>query len=170
MPEDVAGRIGPENIEQPGHAIVPAVPPSRPAMVEAVLQWMLRGGSEYEIRQAIAANFPDEQARPLIVAAGKMIENAGNPDARMVRGWAIEATRQLYQTAVNNGDLANALRAVKQLADIAGKPIQGKRPSSSAAATEPNGFDFLDDSPLSTARKASGRPKKRRKTQAKVKP
>jgi hypothetical protein len=87
--------------------------------VHQVFQWILSGASEHEIAQAIAEKFPNVGAKPLIVSAMKRIEKSADADASVVRGWAIESTRQIYQQALAAGDHANALRAIKQLTELA---------------------------------------------------
>jgi hypothetical protein len=97
-----------------------ATPPDR---IAQVFGWIVAGAAEHEIAEAIAANWPDAKAKPLIVAAMKRIAAGADADPGTVRGWCIEATRLIYQRAVEAGDLATALRAIRQLHDLAGKEI-----------------------------------------------
>jgi len=88
--------------------------------VATVLAWIVSGASEYEIVETIRKHWPSEKSRPLIAEAMKRIAATGTkPDLASVHGWALEATRRVYQVALETGDTATALRAVKQLEELA---------------------------------------------------
>lgn len=103
-------------------------PKARPSKVKApnaaavrqIVQWVLDGHSEAHILDAIANEFPTDQPAPLIVTAMGQIADAGNPNAEIVRGFAIEATRQIYQKALEVADHQTALRALSQLVKLSG--------------------------------------------------
>lgn len=80
--------------------------------------WILSGASEHEIAQAIAATWPDAKGRPLIVDAMKRIARDGAGDPDVVRAWTVEATRLVYQRAMEAGDYASALRALRQIVEL----------------------------------------------------
>lgn len=42
-------------------------------------------------------------------------DDTGNADPVRLRGWVIESTRELYRKALNTGDYALALNAMKEL-------------------------------------------------------
>jgi hypothetical protein len=86
-----------------------------------VQAWILSGASENEIVQAIENYWPDNKPRPLLVTAMKKIAAGANPDPDSLRGWCIEATRTVYQRALESRDYGAALRAIKQLAAFAGR-------------------------------------------------
>jgi hypothetical protein len=88
--------------------------------VNQVFGWILSGASEHEINQAIETNWPGAKAKPLIVAAMTRIARTGEADPETVRGWCLEASRIVYQKALEANDLATALRAVKQMAQLVG--------------------------------------------------
>jgi hypothetical protein len=85
-----------------------------------VFTWILDGATEHEITEAIASQWPDESPKPLIVAAMERIADSASADPATVRGFCIEANRHIYHKAIEAGDLSTALRAIKQLQDIAG--------------------------------------------------
>jgi len=93
-------------------AKIPALPPER---VNQVFTWIIEGASEHDIADAIAKEWKDAQAMPLIVAAMQRIAKSADSEPDVVRGWCIEATRHVYQKSIEANDLATALRAVKQL-------------------------------------------------------
>jgi hypothetical protein len=95
-----------------------AITNSTDQRVETVLKWIVSGNSESDIVEAIAEKWGEDQAKPLIVAALAKLADAGRPDPDTLRGWAIEATREIYRQAMAAGDLAAALAAVKQLARL----------------------------------------------------
>jgi len=90
-----------------------------PEQVNQVFNWIVAGGSEHDITEAIALNYEGAQPKPLIVAAMQRIAKSADAEPDVIRGWCIEATRHVYQRAIELGDLATALRAVKQLHSMA---------------------------------------------------
>jgi|GEM_PF-3708103 len=93
-----------------------ALPPDR---IDQVFTWILNGGSEHDIIEASQKTWPDCQPMPLIVAAMTRIIKSAESDPSLIRGWCIEATRHVYQKAIDANDLPTALRAVKQLYNFA---------------------------------------------------
>jgi hypothetical protein len=88
--------------------------------VHRIYQAILEGASEHDVLGEIAAAWPDVDVRPLVVRAMERVARAGEADPALVRGWCIEASRELYRRMLEGGDLQGALRAVKQLAELAG--------------------------------------------------
>jgi len=91
-----------------------------PEQLHQVYSWILAGASEHEIVEAARQQWPDLDARPLILCAADELAKAGDADPAILYGWCIESTRELYQRMREIGDFAGALRAVKQLHDLAG--------------------------------------------------
>lgn len=89
------------------------------APLRQVVGWIVAGHTEPDIRDAIAQHWPTEKAKPLIIAAIKQIADAGQPDRDLVRGFAIEGTREIYRKALEVADHQTALRALKQLVELA---------------------------------------------------
>ena len=94
----------------------PPKPPADP--LPQIVDWILNGSSEGQIIEAIEATWPKRKARPLIVEAMKKISAAGTVDAESVRGFAIEASRLIYQRCMEAGDHPTALKALRQLVDL----------------------------------------------------
>jgi len=88
--------------------------------VTQVFLWIVQGQTEAHIIEAIQTTWPEADSRPLIAAALDEITKAGDLDKKLIRGWAFEASRELYRQMIAVGDFASALRAVKQIADMAG--------------------------------------------------
>src|SRR5689334_14325373 len=84
-----------------------------------VVKWVVTGMSEAEILEALKANWPEEDGKPLILQSLKKIAKSANPDGDLILGFAIEGTRAVYQKAMEAGDNNAALRALKQLVDLA---------------------------------------------------
>lgn len=80
---------------------------------------MLQGASGSQILEAIAEKYPDMDAGKLLHIAGEHFERIATSDNALIRGWCLEATRELYRRMIEIGDYPNALRAVKQLRDFA---------------------------------------------------
>jgi hypothetical protein len=90
-----------------------------PAQVNQVVKWILTGTTSFDIFEAIAATYPGTQAGPLMLEAMRYFENASAFEPGIVRGWCFEAARDLYRRMVECGDFAGALRAVKQIQEMA---------------------------------------------------
>jgi hypothetical protein len=88
--------------------------------IEQMLRWITTGASYSEIIKTAAATWPDKDAPKLYRLAVDQLQTAGNADPAIIRGFAIEASRELYRRLVENGDLTNALRALKLLYDFQG--------------------------------------------------
>lgn len=106
------------NKRKAGIAKVPKIDPER---VEAVLRWMIAGNRDADILTSIVEAWPDQAIAPLITAAVDQLEKSADFDSRVMIGWAFEATKEIYRRMVETGDLVGALRAVRQLTDLAEK-------------------------------------------------
>ncbi|KKN09698.1 hypothetical protein LCGC14_1043960 [marine sediment metagenome] len=90
-----------------------------PKQVDQVLKWIVMGATDHDVLEAIQQAWPDAKAKPLVVAAIERLRKAGSFDQQIVFGWCFEATRDLYRRMVEIGDFPGALRAIKQLTDLA---------------------------------------------------
>ena len=110
----------------------PAEPPAEPAhalatldtdaaRVNQVFQWIVQGATEHDILEAMRQAWPQTAHAPLLLAAIDKIRDSSQIDAVTVLGFCVEATRDMYRRMVEIGDFAGALRAVKQLRDLAVK-------------------------------------------------
>lgn len=99
--------------------IVKTTPPTAAAKLDQVIKWVVSGATEFEIEEAIAAAWPADRPQPLIVKAMAAIGKSAAADESLVRGWCFEATRSVYAKAIERGDNAVALAAIKQLAALA---------------------------------------------------
>jgi hypothetical protein len=79
----------------------------------------LEGNSKEAIEEAIAETWPDEKEKPLIVAAMSALRQSAKSMQSNASAWCIEALRFLYQKQVEIGEYAGAMRAVKQISDLA---------------------------------------------------
>lgn len=87
--------------------------------VDQVVRWLLTGARDSDVVEAIRATWPDQDLPPLLAAAVADLAKAGTFNRAVLRGWCFEATKHLYHRMVEIGDFAGALRAVRQLADLA---------------------------------------------------
>lgn len=102
-----------------GAILAPATPVD-PARVEQVLEWLVAGHREQHVVEAIEHHWPDQDMRGLMLAVVGRLKKAGEWSGVAVRGWCFEAAKDLYRRMVEIGDFAGALRAVKQIHDMAG--------------------------------------------------
>ena len=96
----------------------PTPPPLDPSRVEQVIQWLISGNRDAHIVEAIRETWPDQPLDPLIAAACAQLVEAGNIEPDAIKGWCLEATRELYRRMLEVGDLVGALRAVKTLYEL----------------------------------------------------
>jgi hypothetical protein len=95
--------------------------------VNHVLKWVIAGGTEQDIREAVAHHFPGDDPHELLGAVMLGLINASNFDRDVITGWCVEAYRDLYRRMVDAADYAGALRAVKLLADLARDHVPSPR-------------------------------------------
>lgn len=104
--------------EEAAQAAAPAIPPQDADKVHQVFLWVIQGATEHQVKQAIADQWPDIDAMPLITQVIEDLKKQGELDVLSVKGWVFEASRELYRKMVDIGDFAGALRAVKQIHDL----------------------------------------------------
>jgi hypothetical protein len=107
-----------------GHKIAKLKPTAE--QIGAVFRLALTGASEGAINAAIAKQWPEADARPIIVAVVQEFQRAGNFDgdaATAMLGFCYEATRELYRKLLAEENYLGALKAIKQMSDIAEKRL-----------------------------------------------
>lgn len=105
--------------------LIPPVPPVDPARVEATVKILLTGTREYDVAQAVRELWPDQELGPLVVACGASLADAGRFEPDILRGWCVEASKAIYRRCIDAGEWAAALRAIKQIYEMAGKAERG---------------------------------------------
>ena len=90
-----------------------------PDPLRQVTAWIMAGHREPDLVEAIETTWPTAKARPLIARAISEIAKSGKPDRELVRAFAIEGTRGIYRKALEVGDHQTALKALKQLMELA---------------------------------------------------
>ena len=90
--------------------------------VAQVITWMTTGLNESAILDQLRTLIPDtdptellQQAVTHLVAVGTI----GQPGLRATYGWAMEATKSLFEKAIKDDDTALALKAVMQIRTLA---------------------------------------------------
>lgn len=81
--------------------------------------WILEGHRDADIKESLAEAYPKEDAGKLIADTLKYLAIVSRSDTTVLRGWCLEAYRELYRKMVDVGDYAGAIRAVKELHKIA---------------------------------------------------
>jgi hypothetical protein len=102
-----------------------------PEQVDRVCRWILAGGTEAEIEAAIAKEWPEaaaartnpDQPHPIVMAAAAKFRECGEFDGVAVLGFCYEATRELYRQLLKEKNFIGALKAIKQMSDIAEKRL-----------------------------------------------
>ena len=110
---------------EPEQSPVPAEPAqplaslaSEAARTNQVYRWILEGASEYDITEAMQQAWPDANQTAILLGAIEKIREASRLDPTTVRGFCVEATRDLFRRMVEIGDFPGALRAVRQLREL----------------------------------------------------
>jgi len=94
-------------------------PVHTPEMLDKLRQWIVSGETEHQISERIAATWVNVKPQPLIVAALQAMADNAAVNVDLVYGWCFEATREIHRRAIEAEDYPTALRAVKQLIDLA---------------------------------------------------
>lgn len=100
---------------------LPPVPASWAPAVDAVVAWIVAGGRDQQVLQLLEQQFPELPALQLVGYALQTIRDAADVDAELLRGWAFLATKEAFRRALAADDFGPALRAVKQVLDLAGE-------------------------------------------------
>ncbi len=92
---------------------LPTAPTPPPSL--AVVDWLLSGASEQQVREALAQKYPNADARAVLRQVQQQLAAAGNPNADAVRGWCLLSYRRLFQQMVAVGDFNGARQVVKEI-------------------------------------------------------
>jgi hypothetical protein len=84
----------------------------------AVVQWLVTGAGEHDVLQALAAKYPDADARQTMGAVRKYLAGEGNPDTDALRGWVLVAYRELYRRMLEVGDFDGARKVLKNITEV----------------------------------------------------
>jgi hypothetical protein len=91
----------------------------KPPAALAVVDWLLTGASEQQVREALESNYPEVNASKTMESVKGHLAAAGNPDVNAVRGWAIMAYRSLYQKMLATGDYDGCRKVIKEITMLA---------------------------------------------------
>lgn len=86
-----------------------------PEQVQQVYQWVIEGKSQDDIEFSIREHWPQADGTSIALAVTTRLIEASDFTPEVVRGMAIEATREVYKRALETADLQVALRAIRQL-------------------------------------------------------
>lgn len=100
---------------------LPPAPAEWAPAIDAVAEWLLSGGRDQQVLQLLEEQFPELPAMRLVAYALQTIRDAADVDAELLRGWAFLATKETFRKAITANEFGPALRAVKQLLDLAGE-------------------------------------------------
>jgi DNA-binding SARP family transcriptional activator len=106
---------------------LPAAPPpaaiADPVMTDPAayqtLKWILEGHHERDVLAALAETHPTADPHRTLAAVMRHLAALAGADPVILRGFAYAAYRELYARALATGDLANAIRCVKELERLA---------------------------------------------------
>ncbi len=107
-----------------------------PAQVEQVRKWIVEGMSRHDIGEMMAEEFPGADGKQLLAAAIARINVSAYVGVDTIRGWCLEAYREVYRRAMEVGDNGTALRAVKQILEMARDVRDGQAEEEEAAEAD----------------------------------
>jgi hypothetical protein len=97
-------------------ATLATTPTPPPAL--AVVDWLLTGASEAQVREALAAKYPGTDARRVLAQVQQQLAAAGNPNPDSVRGWCLLSYRRLYQQMLQVGDFNGCRQVIKEISAL----------------------------------------------------
>jgi hypothetical protein len=93
-------------------------PAPKPPPAVAVVQWLITGASEYDVLEALQAQYPGADARKTMAAVRAHFGAEGNPDTDALRGWVLTSYRELYRRMLEVGDFDGARKVLKNITEI----------------------------------------------------
>lgn len=99
---------------EPGPLATTPTPP--PAL--AVVDWLLTGASEQQVAEALAAKYPNADARAVLTQVQQQLAAAGNPSPDSVRGWCLLSYRRIYQQMLSVGDFNGCRQVIKEISAL----------------------------------------------------
>ena len=99
--------------------VEPGASQRKPPPALAVVDWLLTGASEQQVREALETNYPEADAGKIMGSVKAHLAAAGNPDVNAVKGWAIMAYRGLYQKMLATGDYDGCRKVIKEITLLA---------------------------------------------------
>lgn len=92
-----------------------APPLAFPDALHELTRWILNGDDEHDLRKRIRERFSHLSADELLTKAAQHFQTAGECEPEAIRGFCIEAYRDLYRRCIDSGDLPTALKALARL-------------------------------------------------------
>lgn len=95
-------------------AVTKAPPKPAPEQIIQVKTWIIEGQQAGDILESIAENYPDQTPRVLMAAVfEELTQESADIDEDLVRGFLLNAYRELYRRAFEINDFNSALAALK---------------------------------------------------------
>jgi len=91
----------------------------QPPVETAVERWLLESQSVSEIRQALAQLYPTADANKVLKSVTTNFAKLSRAPFEALLGWCLSSTRDIHRRAIETGDYALALSAVKQVCALA---------------------------------------------------
>jgi hypothetical protein len=91
----------------------------KPPPALAVVDWLLTGASEQQVREALQENYPSANGNEIMISVKQHLLAAGSPDPTAVKGWAVMAYRSLYQKMLAVGDYDGCRKVIKEITLLA---------------------------------------------------
>jgi len=110
----------PRRLTDDTHELATSAPTDE--QLRQVQEWILQGQSEHAIRDSIATEFPGTDPLQLVTGVMDHFLRVATIDHRALvttYGWCLEATKETYRRILETGEYAGALRAIKQIKELA---------------------------------------------------
>lgn len=112
--------------DQIGPWLSPSTPPATlpvvatmDTQINQVLEWIVAGNTEHDIRESIAKHYPGVDASMLIARAFMRIASDSRATPEGVIAWTFAAGRHIYKKMVEANDFGGSLKALKFIQDTA---------------------------------------------------
>lgn len=97
-----------------------ALTPAQQQHQANALEWLIEGQAVRHILEALAAAGEKDPGAVIAAAADELRKDGDQVDPLTIRGFALHGYREIYRRALEAGDYAAALRAIKLMQDTAG--------------------------------------------------
>lgn len=92
------------------------------AEVQQVIDWIIAGQSMYDINEAIDRQITSDKKKKDLLFNNVLeyFKNSGQADPAVIKGWAMEALRDLYRRMIEANDYPSAAKVIKDIYKLHG--------------------------------------------------
>jgi hypothetical protein len=87
------------------------------ALAESI-KLTVEGNSDIDIKEWIENTYPDLQSKRILKQIPEYLKDKANGDKKIILGFCIEGTKELYKNFFKIGDFSGALKALQELSKL----------------------------------------------------